>query len=616
MLELGTMLSGRYEVLKRVGSGGMADVYMAKDHKLNRNVAVKVLKSEYVEDEKFLKKFETEAQAVARLSHPNIVNIYDVGIEDGINYIVMELAEGITLKEYIRKKGYLSPKETVEISTQIASAISHAHKNHIIHRDIKPQNILVSDTGIIKVTDFGIAKATSSNTVTSTATAMGSVHYISPEQAKGRFCDEKSDIYSLGITMYEMVTGHVPFDHENGVTIALMHLQNEITPPSQIRDGIPDSLEKIILKCTMKKPEERYQTADDLIADLRLVFEDTSGGYVGVVPAIDDSPTIMIDQNELTQRINTPKKDQKIQQEEPLKDEEQNAYLDEDDEEESGMNSKIEKLVIVLAAVVGAIILISIIVFVVKSSGVFKSGKSTTTTSIGTTAESNDTESKKYTVDNYIGMSLSAAREKIDGKFKIKVEEEYSADYAKGLVIRQDPESDTELEEGKTLTLVVSKGTRTEDKVSVPQVVGKMESSAKSELEAAGLKVSVKTKYSTDVAKGKVISQSPGSGNQVTKNSTVVITVSQGEKPETMVRVPNLRYFTESEARSELKNSNLVLGSVLTEYSDSVEKGLVIRQTVSSGSKVKEGTAVGIYVSLGPRQTATTADQDSTADEE
>lgn len=616
MLELGTMLSGRYEVLKRVGSGGMADVYMAKDHKLNRNVAVKVLKSEYVEDEKFLKKFETEAQAVARLSHPNIVNIYDVGMEDGINYIVMELAEGITLKEYIRKKGYLSPKETVEISTQIASAISHAHKNHIIHRDIKPQNILVSDTGIIKVTDFGIAKATSSNTVTSTATAMGSVHYISPEQAKGRFCDEKSDIYSLGITMYEMVTGHVPFDHENGVTIALMHLQNEITPPSQIRDGIPDSLEKIILKCTMKKPEERYQTADDLIADLRLVFEDTSGGYVGVVSAIDDSPTIMIDQNELTQRINTPKKDQKIQQEEPLKDEEQNAYLDEDDEEESGMNSKIEKLVIVLAAVVGAIILISIIVFVVKSSGVFKSGKSTTTTSIGTTAESNDTESKKYTVDNYIGMSLSAAREKIDGKFKIKVEEEYSADYAKDLVIRQDPESDTELEEGKTLTLVVSKGTRTEDKVSVPKVVGKRESSAKSELEAAGLKVSVKTKYSTDVAKGKVISQSPGSGNQVTKNSTVVITVSQGEKPETMVRVPNLRYCTESEARSELKNSNLVLGSVLTEYSDSVEKGLVIRQTVSSGSKVKEGTAVGIYVSLGPRQTATTADQDSTADEE
>lgn len=623
MLELGTMLSGRYEVLKRVGSGGMADVYMAKDHKLNRNVAVKVLKSEYVEDEKFLRKFETEAQAVARLSHPNIVNIYDVGMEDGINFIVMELAEGITLKEYIRKKGYLTPKETVEISIQIASAMSHAHKNHIIHRDIKPQNILVSDTGIIKVTDFGIAKATSSNTVTSTATAMGSVHYISPEQAKGRFCDEKSDIYSLGITMYEMVTGHVPFDHENGVTIALMHLQNEITPPSQIRDGIPDSLEKIILKCTMKKPEERYQTADDLITDLKLVFEDTSGGYVGMTPAIDDSPTIMINSDELTQRIHTPKSVAKIKPEEPVKEEEENAYLDEDDEEEeSGMNSKIEKLIIVLAAVVGAIILISVIVFVVKSSGVFRSGKTATTTEI-TTQQTKNTEeqTKKYTVDNYIGMDISSAKEKIDGKFKIKLEEEYSTQYAKGLVIKQDPKSDTELEEGKTITLVVSKGARTENKVSVPNVVGEKEASAKSTLSNAGLFVSVKTKYSTEVAKGIVISQTPGRGNRVSKNSTVVITVSKGEKPEKMVRVPGLRYYTESEARSQLRSAGLVLGSVLTEYSDSVEKGLVIRQTVSSGKKVKEGTAVGIYVSLGPRQTATTTattteEQTTTTEEE
>ena len=615
MLELGTMLSGRYEVLKRVGSGGMADVYMAKDHKLNRNVAVKVLKSEYVEDEKFLKKFETEAQAVARLSHPNIVNVYDVGIEDGINYIVMELAEGMTLKEYIRRKGYLSPKETVEISLQIASAISHAHKNHIIHRDIKPQNILVSEIGNVKVTDFGIAKATSSNTVTSTATAMGSVHYISPEQAKGRFCDEKSDIYSLGITMYEMVTGHVPFDHENGVTIALMHLQNEITPPSQIRDGIPDSLEKIILKCTMKKPEDRYQTADELITDLKLVFEDTSGGYVGIVPAIDDSPTIMIDQNELTQKIHTNENDDT----QPVEDPDSNAYLEEDDEEEeTGMNSKIEKLVIVLAAVVGAIILISIIVFVVKSSGLFKSGKSTTQSTIAATTEAvgQDT-TEKYTVDNYIGMSLEAAREAIDNKFKISVTEEYSDTYAKGLVMQQDPESDTELEEGKTIKLVVSKGQKTEDKVSVPDVRGKTKSSAKSELEVAGLKVSTKEAYSDDVTKGEVISQTPSHGSRVSKNTTVVITISKGKKEDTTVSVPNLRYYTESEARQELQRVGLSLGSVLTEYSDSVEKGLVIRQRISSGSKVKKGTAVGIYVSLGPHQTATTAEEETTtADEE
>lgn len=615
MLEIGTMLSGRYEVLKRVGSGGMADVYMAKDHKLNRNVAVKVLKSEYVEDEKFLKKFETEAQAVARLSHPNIVNVYDVGIEDGINYIVMELAEGMTLKEYIRRKGYLSPKETVEISLQIASAISHAHKNHIIHRDIKPQNILVSEIGNVKVTDFGIAKATSSNTVTSTATAMGSVHYISPEQAKGRFCDEKSDIYSLGITMYEMVTGHVPFDHENGVTIALMHLQNEITPPSQIRDGIPDSLEKIILKCTMKKPEDRYQTADELITDLKLVFEDTSGGYVGIVPVIDDSPTIMIDQNELTQRIQTNENDNT----QPVEDPDGNAYVEDDDEEEeTGMNSKIEKLVIVLAAVVGAIILISIIVFVVKSSGLFKSGKSTTQSTIAATTEASAQDTtEKYTVDNYIGMSLEAAKEAIDNKFKINMTEEYSDTYAKGLVMEQDPESDTELEEGKTIKLVVSKGQKTEDKVSVPDVRGKTKSSASSELTAAGFKVSTKEAYSDDVAKGEVVSQTPSQGSKVAKNTTVVITVSKGKKEDQTVSVPNLRYYTESEAKQELQRVGLSLGSVLTEYSDSVEKGLVIRQRISSGSKVKKGTAVGIYVSLGPRQTSTTADEeDTTVDEE
>ena len=292
MLEIGTMLSGRYEVLKRVGSGGMADVYMAKDHKLNRNVAVKVLKSEYVEDEKFLKKFETEAQAVARLSHPNIVNVYDVGIEDGINYIVMELAEGMTLKEYIRRKGYLSPKETVEISLQIASAISHAHKNHIIHRDIKPQNILVSEIGNVKVTDFGIAKATSSNTVTSTATAMGSVHYISPEQAKGRFCDEKSDIYSLGITMYEMLTGHVPFDGDTTVAIALKHLQEEIQSPRKYVPELPKSTVQIIYKCTQKSPDRRYSDMAELISDLKESLVNPEGDFVKIAPLDSRAHTV------------------------------------------------------------------------------------------------------------------------------------------------------------------------------------------------------------------------------------------------------------------------------------------------------------------------------------
>lgn len=608
MLELGTMLGSRYEILKRVGSGGMADVYMAKDHKLNRNVAVKVLKSEYVEDEKFLRKFDIEAQAVACLNHPNIVNIYDVGMEDGVNYIVMELADGMTLKEYIRRKGYLSPKETVEISTQIASALSHAHKNHIIHRDIKPQNILVSESGNIKVTDFGIAKAANNNTVTSTATAMGSVHYISPEQAKGRFCDEKSDIYSLGITMYEMATGHVPFDHENGVTIALMHLQNEIIPPSQIREGIPDSLEKIILKCTMKKPEERYQTAEELMDDLKLVFEDTSGEYIGVVPAVDDSPTIMIDQNELPEE-ETP-------EETMVEDDNENAYVDGlDEDDEGGMNSKLEKLVIVLAAVVGAIILISILVFVVRSSGLFKSGKSTGTTNVVTTTEPTEEKDEPYLVPNVKGMSYDAAKEQIGDNLKIKKVEEYSDEYAQGLVIRQSPESDVEVKIGTEITLTVSKGRDTrQDEVDVPDVEGKSESSAKSTLTGFGFNVTVKEAYDSDVEKGKVISQSPAGGTKLQKGSSVTITVSKGEKEVEQITVPNLKYYTQSEAKQQLKNMGLSLGSVLTEYSDTVEKGLVIRQTVSAGSKVKKGTAVGIYVSQGPRASITESTEDETTE--
>ena len=613
MIKEGVFLGKRYEILGRIGSGGMADVYKGKDHKLNRFVAIKVLKSTYRSDETFIKKFLSEAQAAAGLMHPNVVNVYDVGQDRGLYYMVMELVEGITLKDYIEKKGKLSAKETISISIQMVTGIQAAHNCHIIHRDIKPQNIIISKDGKVKVTDFGIARATTSTaTQAVTTTVMGSVHYTSPEQARGGIVDEKSDIYSAGITMYEMVTGHVPFDHENGVTIALMHLQNEITPPSQVRDGIPDSLEKIILKCTMKKPEDRYQTADELIADLKLVFEDTSGEYVGIVPTIDDSPTIMIDQNELTQRIQTNDDTQ------PVEDSDSNAYLEEDDEEEeTGMNSKIEKLVIVLAAVVGAIILISIVVFVVKSSGLFKSGKSTTQSTIAATTEAkhhNTTE--KYTVDNYIGLSLEAAREAIDNKFKINVTEEYSDTYAKGLVMQQDPESDTELEEGKTIKLVVSKGQKIEDKVSVPDVRSKTKSGAQSELKAAGLKVSIKEAYSDDVAKGEVISQTPSHGSKVSKNTTVVITVSKGKKEDQTVSVPNLRYYTESEASQELQRVGLSLGSVLTEYSDSVEKGLVIRQRISSGSKVKKGTAVGIYVSLGPRQTATTADEESTTTDE
>lgn len=606
MLEIGEILGGRYEILKRIGSGGMADVYMAKDQKLNRKVAVKVLKREYVDDEKFLKKFQREAQAIASLTHPNIVNIYDVGAENGINYIVMELVGGITLKEYIKKKGCISPQETVDISIQIASALSHAHNHHIIHRDIKPQNILISEDGMIKVTDFGIAKAANSNTVTSMATAIGSVHYISPEQAKGRFCDEKSDIYSLGITMYEMVTGKVPFDHENGVTIALMHLQNDIVPPSEIKEGIPDSLEKIILKCVMKKPEERYQTAEELIEDLKLVFQDTSGDYVGFAPVVDDSPTIMVDQEELHQQLEEETKPEAEDEEEA-----ENGYLAEDDEEEEGMNSKIEKLIIVLAAVVGAIILIAIISFVVRSSGLFRSGDEASTEQI-TTTESSDEETKtdKYQVPNVVGMSLSQAKEAIGDNLKIKTKEQSSSNYKSGLVISQSLESDSEVNKGDTITLTVSSG---EKKITVPNVKGKSQASATSTLKNAGFKVRVKTSYSSSVDEGDVISQSPSSGSALAQGSTVTITVSSGSE---RVTVPSLSHYTESEARQQLKNMGLTLGSVSRKYDDSVQKNYVISQSISSGTKVAKGTAVGITVSLGSRPTTTTDNEEEPDEEE
>ena len=667
MIKIGMMIGDRYEILEKIGTGGMSDVYKAKDHKLNRFIAVKVLKQEFSENANFVSKFRIEAQAAAGLMHPNIVNVYDVGEEDGIYYIVMELVEGITLKKYIEKKARLSVKEAVSIAIQVSMGIEAAHNNHIIHRDIKPQNIMISKEGKVKVTDFGIAKAATSNTITSNV--MGSVHYTSPEQARGGYSDERSDIYSLGITIFEMLTGRVPFNGETTVAIAIKHIQEDLPSPRDFVPEIPVSVEQIVFKCCQKSPDRRYQSMGELITDLKRSLMTPDENFVKQVNADEEASTRMISDKDYSQikkqsgasieeamhlrkeeevRRNVQKKQQPSGQKkkqqpsgkkqvkrkpkpQPPKKEREDVYhsrrkyepdedyeideeLEEDDEEEeTGMNSKIEKLVIVLAAVVGAIILISIVVFVVKSSGLFKSGKSTTQSTIAATTEAkhhNTTE--KYTVDNYIGLSLEAAREAIDNKFKINVTEEYSDTYAKGLVMQQDPESDTELEEGKTIKLVVSKGQKIEDKVSVPDVRSKTKSGAQSELKAAGLKVSIKESYSDDVAKGEVISQTPSQGSKVSKNTTVVITVSKGKKEDQTVSVPNLRYYTESEASQELQRVGLSLGSVLTEYSDSVEKGLVIRQRISSGSKVKKGTAVGIYVSLGPRQTATTADEEST----
>lgn len=620
MLEAGAKLGGRYEIIKKIGAGGMADVYMAKDNKLGRFVAIKVLKEEFSSDENFLRKFDIEAQAVAGLLHPNIINVYDVGIEGDVHYIVMELADGITLKEYIRNEKRLTAEDTVNFSIQIAEAIGCAHEHKIIHRDIKPQNILVSSYGAIKVTDFGIAKAANSNTMTSTA--IGSVHYLSPEQARGGFSDSRSDIYALGITMYEMVTGRVPFDHENGVTIALMHLQNDAIPPREINSNIPKSLEKIILKCLAKKPEERYQTAGELIVDLKKVFEDPEGSFVKMPVFVDDSPTQLIGDAEISQ-IKSQIADRSIEKSELSNTEikkqkaskQEEGMVDGDEEEDIAVSGKLEKLVVILAIVVAVIIAIGIFSFIGKASGLFKVGKNNVTTE-NTANVAGDTSTEEYkttTVPDLYKLTAEAAEEKLDAeKLKCQIEYEESDEVQLGCVIRQNIEAGREVEEGTTVIITVNSG---EVKKSVPQVTGQTQAAATKILRNIPFRVSVQEKYSDEVAEGIVISQSPDAGKKAAKNSTVTIVVSKGSSK---VTVPSLTNYTQSEASRQLRNMGLVLGNVASEYNDDVKKGYVIRQGVAAGTKVSKRTAISIVISLGPKATEepTTTEEEHEPDTE
>lgn len=388
MLEVGSFLSDRYEILSKVGAGGMSDVYKAKDHILSRFVAIKVLKQEFSEDSSFVTKFRAEAQSAAGLEHPNIVNIYDVGSENGLYYIVMEYVEGITLKTYIEKKGQLSFKESASIAIQVARGIESAHNKNIIHRDIKPQNIIISTEGKVKVTDFGIAKATSSNTISSDV--MGSVHYASPEQARNGFVDGRSDIYSLGIVMFEMVTGRVPFDGETTVAVALQHLQEEIARPSKYAPDLPISFEKIILKCTQKTPDRRYQTIEELLADIRRSLAHPDEDFVTIAPLVDNGKTKVISPQELEQikegRGVAENLDDTDDEEDDDSDEIDDSLLDDedyddeedDDEENDGklLNPKMDKAITIMGIVTAVIIVIVIIYLALSVFGVFKfSGK-------------------------------------------------------------------------------------------------------------------------------------------------------------------------------------------------------------------------------------------------
>ena len=602
MVKDGIVLGKRYEVLSKVGAGGMADVYKGRDQMLNRYVAIKVLKKEFREDENFVRKFRSEAQASAGLLHPNVVNVYDVGEDRGLYYMVMELVEGITLKEYIEKKGRLSHKEVISIAIQMCSGIGAAHAAGIIHRDIKPQNIIISKDGKVKVTDFGIAKAVTSNTISTNA--MGSVHYTSPEQARGGFSDQKSDIYSIGITLYEMVTGQVPFDGDSTVSVAIKHLQEEITAPSELVSDIPYSLEQIILKCTQKNAERRYPNTDELIQDLKRSLVDPDGDFV-VIPPLGNADTLIITDEELDEIQNSYDEDE-YDEDEYDEDEYDEDEYDEDEYDEDEydvddgkrgkgsdeVNPKMKKLTRILTVVVAIIIAFIVIFAIGRAAGIFRIGPESP----------NETEDM-VEVPNVVGMTEDDAKETLNDEglgFKV-VSREESKEYEKGRVSEQKTEAGEEVAKNTTIEVVVSSGL-VGDSITVPDVSGMTEDEAQSALENAGFRnISSEFTYHDSVPSGQVIGTTPEAKAEATEDTEIVMQVSKGAERKT---VPNVVGQKDADAQNAIKSAGLSVGTVTYEYSDSVAQGIVISQSVDGGKKVSAGTTVDLVISNGPEPAA------------
>lgn len=578
MLDKGYVINERYEIVSRVGTGGMSDVYKAVDHKLNRNVAIKVLKKEYNTDKSFVSKFKTEAQSAASLIHPNIVNVYDVGEDNGMYYIVMELIEGITLKSYIQKKGSLSSKETVSIAIQIANGIECAHNNQIVHRDIKPQNIMISREGKVKVTDFGIARAASANTMS--GTAMGSVHYISPEQAGGQYVDEKSDIYSLGVTMFEMLTGKVPFDGESTVSIALMHIQNSVPSVKEYLDDVPISVEKIIEKCTQNRASNRYPKIALLIADLKRSLVEPDVDFVKIEKVDDTSSTILITNEEakaLREAVE-PKKD-------------------DDEDDIDVVNPKMDKILTVGGIAVGilALIIIAIIVTVLISGG------SSTLPGGNRADEQATTDPNKVEVPNVVGLTKLEAEQTLHKNalgFTYAVDSEFSDEYPKDYVIRQSVDAGKIVDKNSQVSITISKGA---EKINVPgDLVGSSLNDATDKLKEIGLDWDIKYEFS-NVEIGQVIDCSPAEKAPVNKHDTVRLTVSRGRNStgEEVRVVPSVVGKTQASAISTLSSSGFAVGDIEEKEDDKVEKGKVIRQIIKAGTRAPEGTSVGLIISKG-----------------
>ena len=611
------IIAERYEIVSKIGTGGMADVYKAMDHKLNRFVAVKVLKPEFREDATFVKKFRSEAQAAAGLTHPNIVNVFDVGDDEGVYYIVMELIEGITLKEYISKKGKLSVKEATSIAIQVSMGLEAAHSHGIVHRDVKPQNIIISMDGKVKVTDFGIARAASSNTISSNV--MGSVHYSSPEQVRGGYSDEKSDIYSLGITLYEMVTGKVPFDGDTTVAIAIKHLQEEMVPPSAYTPELPHSLEQIILKCTQKSVDRRYQNMEDVIADLKHSLIDPQGDFVKLTSVDTDAKTVVISDKELGEIKHMPKQ---VSKPEPEVLEEEINETDYDDEPEEisrrkkGVRSEKKKkknggghAMTIAMLIMGVIILVGIILVAGKASGLIGSNSGNSSEKTEQSESSGVDKDGMVTVPNLVGKTEDEVKT-ITNEINLGVQamgEEVSTQ-EKGKISSQDIPVDSKVEPYTTIKYYISKGAQ---QITIPEVDGQTGSDAQQTLEDMGLKVTVQKEYSDlnddgtpMVDPGYADHTTPAAGASVSSGDTVTLIVSRGVDYGDSVEVPSVVGMTKNDAITTF--GKFLNVEVQEEKSTDVPAGEVISQEPEAGNWEDPDTVnVVLTVSTGDQEPGT-----------
>ncbi|MGN0369670.1 MAG: Stk1 family PASTA domain-containing Ser/Thr kinase [Butyrivibrio sp.] len=614
MLREGMFIAERYEILEKIGSGGMSDVYKAKCHKLNRYVAIKVLKPEFSEDKNFVSKFRAEAQSAAGLMHANVVNVYDVGEENEIYYIVMELVEGITLKKYIEKKGKLGIREAVSVAIQVAQGIEAAHKHHIVHRDIKPQNIIISKEGKVKVTDFGIARAASSNTINSAV--MGSVHYVSPEQARGGYSDEKSDIYSFGITLFEMLTGRVPFEGDTTVAVALQHIQEDMISPRVYLPEIPVSVEKIVLKCTQKRTDRRYQNMTDLIADLKRSLVTPNEDFVIISSAVSaGGPTQIIGEQELaeiTQRaaqkpsgpeiVNVEDRYEGAGRREMKPDTDDTEDYDDEEEIEIGESEededdtdirdkaatgKIDKIITILGIALGVVILIITIIVIVNMVKLFK--KDTPKVNNPTEASTSSIEGL-VEVPSVLGKTYDEAKEELNNMgLGINKREEYSDSYEAGQIFRQSVDAGQMVDANTTIIVYISMGT---ESFEMPSVIGDTRESAVKTLENKNLKIGdISYEETDDESKiDTVVSTDPVAGTTVKSGDEIKLVIYRGVSQKT-AKVPNVVDKSRDDAVKALVAEGFLEENITFEYeySDDYAEGIVISQ---SGAKAGESAPV------------------------